>query len=168
MQQEFAAAVLTGGPSLRRSQYPVNGVVDFLHELRSRASTALAIPARSLFSLFDRSGMDNEKRSLAHSAAEESFRRNVSRDTGLTLPESRSSIRRAISSLQAASTASGSSWASSRLSSREPANSARSSAVKGEGTLQQFSGVLRHEIIIRPESGCGPEVAGREKVGGNR
>ena len=57
-------------------------------------------------------------------------RRNVSRETGLTLPESRSSIRRAISSLQAASTASGSSWVSSRLSSREPANSARSSSLR--------------------------------------
>src|SRR5271157_898478 len=130
MQQEFAGAIRTGGPAVRRGQNPINGVVDFLHELRSRAGTALAIPARSLFSLFERSGMDNEKRVLAHSAAEESFRRNVSRDTGLTLPESKSSMRRAISSLQAASTASGSSGAPSRLSSREPANSARSSSLR--------------------------------------
>src|SRR5208283_4303428 len=36
---------------------------------------------------------------------------------------------------------------------------------KGEGTLQQFSGVLRHGIIIRPESGYGPEVAGKIRGG---
>ena len=29
---------------------------------------------------------------------------------------------------------------------------------KGEGALQQFSGVVRHGIIIRPESGYRPEV----------
>src|SRR5208282_6826103 len=81
-------------------------------------------------SVFDRSGMDKENRSRAHSAAEESLRRNVSRDTGLTLPESKSSMRRAISSFQAASTTAGSSGGPSRLSSREPASSARSSSLR--------------------------------------
>ena len=130
MQQEFAGAVWTGGPALRRGQNPVNGVVDFLHELRSRAGTALAIPARSLFSLFDRSGMENEKRSLAHSAAEESFRRNVSRDTGLTLPESSLQCGGRFLRSRRLPRLSGSSWAPSRLSSREPANSARSSSLR--------------------------------------
>ena len=60
MQQEFAGAIRTGGPALRRGQNPVNDVVDFLHELPSRAGTSPAILARSLFSLFDRRGMDNE------------------------------------------------------------------------------------------------------------
>ena len=160
MQQEFAGAIRTGGPALRRGQNPVNGVVDFLHELRSSAGTALAIPARSLFSLFDRSGMDNENRSLAHSAAEESFRRNVSRDTGLTLPESKifnaagdffvpggfhgfGIVRGAIQTLQQRARQFGAFF-----------------LAKGEGTLQQFSGVLRHGIIIRPESGHGTQDSG--------
>ena len=34
---------------------------------------------------------------------------------------------------------------------------------KGEGALQQFSGVVRHGIIIRPESGYGPEVTGKNR-----
>src|SRR6266849_5609950 len=59
-----------------------------------------------------------------HSIAEESLRRASSMETGLTLPESRSSMRRVISSSQAALTDSSS--ASSRLSIKEPASSARS------------------------------------------
>lgn len=34
---------------------------------------------------------------------------------------------------------------------------------KGEGALQHFSGVVRHGIIIRPESGYGPEVTGKNR-----
>src|SRR5208282_1701755 len=159
MQQEFAGTVRTGGPALRRGQNPINGVVDFFHEFRSRADTALAIPARSLFSLFDRTGMDKENRSRAYSAAEESFRRNVSRDTGLTFPESKSSMRRAISSFQAASTASGSSGGPSRLSSKEPANSARSSAVRARARFNSSVASCVMGSLYAQSRGTGQRLA---------
>ena len=145
MKQEFASTIRTGGPALRRSLYLLDCAVHFLNEIVGSLGAALPIPPRSLFRFFNRRRMYSKRRVPAHSAAEESLRRNSSRDTGLTLPESKSSIRRLISSCQAASTF------SSTVASRLSISAGQIGALlcrKRQSSLQQFSGFLSHEMII--------------------
>ena len=80
---------------------PVDNLIEFIYESFCRPRATFEIQTRRSFSLFNSGRMKREILGR-HSMAEESLRRASSRETGLTFPELRSSIRRTISASHAA------------------------------------------------------------------
>ena len=122
-QFDLPRAARSKRPALRRGENPFDHLVDFFDEPGRSPRTAIAVPMRGALCLLNCFWVKDDL-PCGHSIAEESLRRACSRVTGLTLPESSSAMRRAISWSHAAATDSSS--APSRLSINEPANSARS------------------------------------------
>jgi hypothetical protein len=168
-KKKSARAVGTSGPTMRRFEDLLDGAVDFFPELLGSASASLAIPAHSLFRFLNGCGMDGESRPWGHSLADFSLRRNSSSETVFALPESRSAMRRAISSFQAASTTAGSSRGSSRLSSRESTSWARSSGESVSAFLRSsvascvMTSVYRFQVVASVPALSNP----RKTHGGN-
>jgi len=119
---------------MRSFKDPIDYLIEVLHKSFRCPSAAFPIPARRGLSFFN-SGWMKIEIPRRHSIAEESLRRASSRETGLTFPDFRSSMRLTISASQAACTDSSS--ASSRLSIREPASSARSATERLSAFLRR-------------------------------
>ncbi len=79
---------------------PIDHLVEFIHKSLRCTKAPFPIPARRSLCLINGSWMQREML-RRHSMAEESLRRASSRETGLTLPDLRSSIRLTISASQA-------------------------------------------------------------------
>ena len=122
-QLDPSRAARSQRPALRSFHNLVNHLIEFFDKSCCGQGAALAIPSSRRLCFLDGGGVKKELCS-GHSIVEENRRRASSRETSLTLPESTSAMRRAISWSQASATESSSEL--SRLSIREPARSARS------------------------------------------
>lgn len=147
---DFAGSSKSTWPSGRSFEDSVDDSIYFVHESFRSHWAPLAVPMSRKDRLFDRSRVKN-KLPLAHSNAEEILRRASSRDMGLTLPESISSMRRKTSASHAAST--DASGASSRLSNSEFARSARSSTESVKAFFRSSRVSLLMFCIVTPKIG---------------
>ncbi len=143
----LASPARSPGPTLGSIENSFDHGEDFRNESCSRSGASLAIPARCCLSFLDCGGVEREPLG-GHSAAEESLRRACSSETGLTLPELRSAMRRRASRSHAASTDSSS--ASSRLSIRDPASSARSATESARAFFSRSIPSSGHICILAP------------------
>jgi hypothetical protein len=140
----------------------LNGRVEFGHERLSHLGVACLVPFSCGTGFRDRLGMNPGSRRWHYRPR--IIRRASAQGTAVTVPESSSWVRLAISSAQATSTSS--STPSSRLSSREAASAARASgdnfnasskSIAGSGLMCLFYSAVRRHFNLTPSISGGAQ-----------